>query len=639
MTLDGNSAAQSHAEDMRANCFISHYGSDGAKPYMRYTTAGGQQNSTSVINGFGYCPEDAHRYRSGPINSEIDQSMASLLDGGGTTRNILDPHHRKVNIGVSFEHPNLWLVLMFVGDYVSYSHLPSFKGGTLRFAGEVSDGVTLANDTFEIVIRYDAPPRALTRGQMHNVGCFASGMPIAAINPPERYDTFRASDRDCEGPQSVPPDAPPARSYDDKRPRTQTNTEWKEVALVDAEEWLLQNNTFTISADFTEIIHKHGAGVYTVNVWGELSGEDTKISEYSIFVDSLPPPPTPTPTPEPTPTTPHLRHIDYKTFMLQLINEERTRAGLKTVTLGENDAAQSHAESSLENCFSSHWGIDGLKPYMRYSIAGGYQSNGENGHGSDYCITDADGYRTIDSIEEEIREAMDGWMDSSGHRRNILDTHHKMANIGLAWDEYNFIAVQHFEGDYVLFSALPTIENGILSFFGSPKNGANFDSERGLGVQIFYDPLTHPLTRGQVARTYCYDSGLNVAALRPPPEPGWHYTSEKFTTEYSRAKCPDPYAVPANTPPAQSPEDARRLWQVAYNASQEKVDRVVESVWITATDWSVTNDSFEVSADIADLLSQHGNGVYTIVLWGEIDGERTPISEYSIFIPPYELAP
>ena len=107
--------------------------------------------------------------------------MASLLDGGGTTQNILDPHHRKVNIGVSFEHPNLWLVLMFLGDYVSYSHLPTFKDGTLQFAGQVTKGATVSHDKLDVVIRYDAPPRALTRGQMHNVGCFAAGMPVAAI--------------------------------------------------------------------------------------------------------------------------------------------------------------------------------------------------------------------------------------------------------------------------------------------------------------------------------------------------------------------------------------------------------------------------------------------------------------------------
>ncbi len=636
MTLDDNSAAQSHAEDMRANCFLSHYGSDGSKTYMRYTSAGGQQNATSVINGIGYCPEDAHRYRRDPINNEIDQAMASLLDGGGTTRNILDPQHRKVNIGISYEHPNLWLVLLFVGDYIDYASAPSIQDGVLRLAGEVKNGARLDTGEFDVVIVFDHLPSPLTRGQIHNAVCFDDGLPIAALNPPEPYGSFSMTVTDCESPHNIPVDAPAAHSYQDKIPRITPVESEREVSLIDTTKWSIQSDSFAVEADLSSTIHQYGNGVYTILLWGEVDGEEVLLSEHSIFVTMLPPPPTPTPTPEPTPTTPRLRHIDYKKFMLQLINQERTRAGMGTVILGENDAAQSHAESSLENCFSSHWGIEGLKPYMRYSIAGGYQSNGENVTGSDYCITPSDGYRALSSIEEEITEAMDGWMDSSGHRRNILDPHHKIVNIGLAWDEYNFIAVQHFEGDYVLFSALPTIENGILSFFGSPKNGANLEGERGLGVQIFYDPSTHPLTRGQIARTYCYDSGLKIAALRPPPEPGWHYTSEKFTTEYSRAECPDPYAVPADTSPAQSPEDAHHLWQVAYDASQEKIDRVVESVWITATDWSVTNDSFAVSADISGLLAQHRNGVYTIVLWGEINDEDAPISEYSIFIPPYQ---
>ena len=67
--------------------------------------------------------------------------------------------------------------------------------------------------------------------------------------------------------------------------------------------------------------------------------------------------------------------------MLELINIAREDAGVPPVALGDNDAAQLHAESALANCFGSHWGIDGLKPYMRYSLAGGYQSNGENGLG------------------------------------------------------------------------------------------------------------------------------------------------------------------------------------------------------------------------------------------------------------------
>ena len=145
-----------------------------------------------------------------------------------------------------------------------------------------------------------------------------------------------------------------------------------------------------------------------------------------------------------------------KEYMLELINEERDRLALPLLELGTNSAAQLHAESALEHCFSSHWGVDGLKPYMRYSLAGGYQSNGENGSGMDYCVKASDGYRALQSIDLEIREMMDGWMDNPGHRRNLLGRWHKKVNIGLAWNRYNLMGYQHFEGDYVEYGSLPT---------------------------------------------------------------------------------------------------------------------------------------------------------------------------------------
>ena len=58
---------------------------------------------------------------------------------------------------------------------------------------------------------------------------------------------------------------------------------------------------------------------------------------------------------------PQVRHLEEKQRMLELVNSERNKAGLKPVELGDNAAAQLHAESELANCFSSHWGIDGLK--------------------------------------------------------------------------------------------------------------------------------------------------------------------------------------------------------------------------------------------------------------------------------------
>ena len=315
--------------------------------------------------------------------------------------------------------------------------------------------------------------------------------------------------------------------------------------------------------------------------------------------------------------------------MLGLINAERKKAGVGAVTLGDNIAAQLHAEAALQNCFSSHWGIDGLKPYMRYSLAGGYQSNGENVSGSDYCIKASDGYRANRPIEQEIRKAMDGLMNSSGHRRQILYPAHKMVNIGLAWDRYNAKVVQHFEGDYVEYERLPTFSNGILSLSGYTRNGVRFSQEKDLGVQIYYDPPPHELTRGQVARTYCSDSGRKVASLREPLTGGYFWTTDTFTTTYN--PCPSPYDVSPDAPPARSHDEAHQLWREAYNASQSRQSQSITVPWITASEWTANGTSFAVKADISKVLQRHGAGVYSLMIWGKIGGENAVISEYSIF--------
>ena len=315
--------------------------------------------------------------------------------------------------------------------------------------------------------------------------------------------------------------------------------------------------------------------------------------------------------------------------MLELINNARANAGLNPVALGDNIAAQLHAETALANCFSSHWGIDGLKPYMRYTLAGGYQSNGENGSGSDYCIKASDGYRAIVSIKNEIDDAMDGWMDSPGHRRNILTPQHQKVNIGIAYDRYNTAMYQHFEGDYVEYDSTPSIANGILSLSGTTKNGVTFRAPDDLGIQIYYDPPPHELTRGQVTRTYCYDSGRQLAALREPLTDGSFWTTDKFTKTYE--PCPSPYDVPADAPPARSADEADWLWQEAKAVSRSSTPQSITLPWITASEWTANGKTFAVRADISNLLQQRGSGVYSITIWGTIAGEDAVISEYSIF--------
>ncbi len=345
------------------------------------------------------------------------------------------------------------------------------------------------------------------------------------------------------------------------------------------------------------------------------------------------PTPTITPTPSPTPTPlppPDQWHLQHKAYMLELINQARAQAGVPEVLLGDNIAAQLHAEDSLANCVSGHWGVDGLKPYMRYSLAGGYQYDAENGLGLDYCIKPSDGYRALGSIESEIQEAMDSWMGSSGHRRNILDPWHKKVNIGLAWDRYNFMAYQHFESDFVRYDRLPQIRNGTLSLSGRAINELRFSNKEELGLQLFYDPPPHTLTRGQVSRTYCYTIGIShpIAAFLYPLSWG-EWTQDSYTS-YSYDNCPDPYDISSDAPAPRSANEALHFHYEAVNQPLVPLPPMTVP-WITASEWTASGAAFSIVADIRGLLSEYGPGVYTILLWGEIGGEDVPVSQYSIF--------
>ena len=321
--------------------------------------------------------------------------------------------------------------------------------------------------------------------------------------------------------------------------------------------------------------------------------------------------------------------------MLSLINAERDAAGLGPLVLGNNPAAQLHAEASLNHCLSSHWGLDGLKPYMRYSLSGGYQFNGENVLGLNYCLKESDGYSSIENIEEEIQDAMHRWMGSPEHRDNILDKWHKKVNIGLAWDKYNLKAVQHFEGDHVYYSRLPIIRDGTLSLSGSTRNGVAFTEKGDLGVQIYYDPPPSTLTRAQVAWTYCYDLGLPVAALRYPPGPDTYYPSDTYETLHER--CPAPSDAPEDAVAPSSYIESRQLWSRAVDRSAEYSDALVQAKYITAGTWEASGESFTVRANVHSLLSEHGHGVYTLIVWATINDKPIAISQYSLFygvVPP-----
>ncbi|MYC34856.1 MAG: CAP domain-containing protein [Chloroflexi bacterium] len=339
--------------------------------------------------------------------------------------------------------------------------------------------------------------------------------------------------------------------------------------------------------------------------------------------------------PEPTPhPDPNLRHLAEKEYMLNGINRRRADAGLAPVELGKNIAAQLHAEASLANCSGSHWGADGLKPYMRYTLAGGTQSNAENVSGLNYCIKRYDNFTPIESVEALIDKTMGGWMNSPGHRDNIMKPTHRKVNIGLAWNLYNIMLVQHFEGDYVEYNQLPAIVDGVLSLSGEFRNGASpwrKEGYHGVNIQVRYDPPPKELSRGQLANTYCYDYGDTLAFVQPSLPEGMIY---QRGVSVSDTECADPYEAEANGGPT-SYQEAKAAWEQARFAAQMKPPNVwgKEVPIVEAAMWHVTEEGFDVEARLPGFLMINRNpGVYTVMVWAGVNGNLSAISEYALWV-------
>lgn len=307
---------------------------------------------------------------------------------------------------------------------------------------------------------------------------------------------------------------------------------------------------------------------------------------------STPPPVESTPAPETakppvTPTSPSTpvqppvyEHEELVAYALELINRDREANGLESVILGSNNAAQKHAEERLSNRYGSHWGMDGLKPYMRYTLAGGENYEAENGF-----FTETIWYGGRDPSykrdpKKMLEQAQEGLMTSLGHRKNILDKWHKKVNLGIAYDNERLDLLQQFEGDYINFSELPSISGNILSMTGKVTIGTIEN------VTLYYDPLPEPLSPEQLNSPpydYAYGLGGEVGLIVAPLPPNYFYID-------------------------------------------------LPSFAVVATTWDVESaGSFMIEVNISQILAK-GEGVYTVVIWVEIDDEFVAISNYSLFI-------
>jgi hypothetical protein len=151
---------------MATHGYLGHWGSDGSVPEQRFTEAGGTdmvlENASCFVDG---------RSRSLDANARVDAKYVELAESlffhekppnDGHRRNILQPWHRRVGIGVAqpvataTEIPVPCFAQEFVDAYGTYAPVPR----TLR-VGDVLhvDGTVRAPATFAGVglARVDAP--------------------------------------------------------------------------------------------------------------------------------------------------------------------------------------------------------------------------------------------------------------------------------------------------------------------------------------------------------------------------------------------------------------------------------------------------------------------------------------------------
>jgi len=323
------------------------------------------------------------------------------------------------------------------------------------------------------------------------------------------------------------------------------------------------------------------------------------------------------PEPDTTSTPVYKRNLEAKNYMLELVNEARGQAGAPPVTLGTNVAAQLHAEQGVEECTTSHWDRYGLKPYMRYSLAGGSNHNAENIATYFTCVDgETEGAFSWSllfdhDVETAVEDAVQGLLDSPGHRETLLEPDYSVMNAGVSWNKQAFNIVQQFETDFVEFSKGPELKDGVLEMEGHTKELPDFDGDYQLLALIYYDSPLVRLRPNQLVRTSCYSQGDPIVVIRQPAPPGRRYEDKALSFRENLETCPDPYRISGKVPSPTSVEDVERLSDRADRAVREtEVDINIE--FVEADEWATDGNGFQVIADLSNVVGEPG--IYTVLL-------------------------
>jgi uncharacterized protein YkwD len=177
--------------------------------------------------------------------------------------------------------------------------------------------------------------------------------------------------------------------------------------------------------------------------------------------------------------------------LLEQVNSERLAAGLPELQLDDlaSTIATSHAHEMAEERFLSHWGLDGSKPYQRYSFAGGTAATQENCSAAEN-IESISPLRIFDDLRDMHQSMLDEAPPHDGHRKTILDPFHTHVGFGAALNGHSLRLDEIYLARYIkldpLFGKAKAGATMVVS--GHLLNARHFVTE----IAVFYEPPPQP---------------------------------------------------------------------------------------------------------------------------------------------------
>ncbi|HKM41527.1 MAG TPA: CAP domain-containing protein [Methanocorpusculum sp.] len=148
---------------------------------------------------------------------------------------------------------------------------------------------------------------------------------------------------------------------------------------------------------------------------------------------------------------------EIENYIYNYTNTERATYGLSSLQYDPvlSDIARSHSLDMATNNYFSHTNLQGFGPsdraekagYSTYkSLGDGWYTNGigENIFKMPYGNVEGVGYVGKYDSNKIAYEIVDGWMNSPGHRANILESDYTKIGVGVSYNDGYYYATQDF---------------------------------------------------------------------------------------------------------------------------------------------------------------------------------------------------